>query len=217
MILTRRHRFQVAAFAVLAAALSWMAALPAGGSAARTGGTTPTAIVDPALRAAHGTVGIVVSGGRAAASTVRDMGGRITHDLPIINGFSAKVSVRDVPRIAQLPGVRAVTLDRSTHVQAASLAETTGGASNNVPSVYKKVTRGDSLNSLGFKGQGVTVALIDTGVSPLPDVSRALVRVAIDPVGLTTMPCVNFSGEPTCDDSYGHGTFMAGLIVGDGT
>ena len=32
MILTRRHRFQVAALAVLAAALSWMAALPAGGS-----------------------------------------------------------------------------------------------------------------------------------------------------------------------------------------
>src|SRR3954447_22111440 len=160
MILTRRHRFQVAALAVLAAALSWMVGLPAAGS---TGGSGSTAIVDPALRAAHGTVGIVVSGGRAAASTVRDMGGRITHDLPIINGFSAKVSVRDVPRIAQLPGVKAVTLDRSTHVQAASLAQTVGGASNNVPSVFKKVTRADSLGNLGFKGQGVTIAIIDTG------------------------------------------------------
>src|SRR4051794_37661511 len=214
MILTRRHRFQVAAFAVLAAAFSWMAALPAGGSAARTGGTTPTAIVDPALRAAHGTVGIVVSGGRAAASTVRDMGGRITHDLPIINGFSAKVSVRDVPRIAQLPGVKAVTLDRSTHVQAASLAQTVGGASNNVPSVFKKVTRADSLGNLGFKGQGVTIAIIDTGVTPMPDLAHALLRVGVDPLGVTTAPCVNFSGEATCDDSYGHGTFMAGLMVG---
>src|SRR3954454_7541051 len=214
MILTHRHRYQVAALAVLAAALSWMVAVPATGSSGRAG---VPAVVDPALRVAHGTVGVVVAGGRAAESTVRDMGGRITHDLPIINGFSAKVSVGDVPRIAQLPGVKSVTLDRSAHVQAASLAESPLGATNNIPSVYKKVTRGDSLNSLGFKGQGVTVALIDTGVSPLPDVSRALVRVAIDPVALTTMPCAIFSGEPPCDASYVHRTFMAGLIVGDGT
>jgi len=214
MILTRRHRFQVAALAVLAAALSWMVGLPAAGSTGHAG--TP-AIVDPALRAAHGTVGIVVAGGRAAESTVRDMGGRITHDLPIINGFSAKVSVGDVPRIAQLPGVRSVTLDRSTHVQAASLGESALGATNNIPSVFKKVVRGDSLNGLGAKGQGVTVALIDTGVTALPDLSRALLPVALDPLGVTTASCVNFTDEPTCNDSYGHGTFMAGLIVGDGT
>src|SRR4051794_35326113 len=174
MILTRRHPYQVAALAVLAAALSWMVALPATGSSGRTG---VPAIVDPALRAAHRTVGVVVAGGRAAESTVRDMGGRITHDLPIINGFSAKVSVGDVPRIAQLPGVKSVTLDRATHVQGVSLGQSSGGASNNVPSVYKKVTRGDSLNNLGFKGQGVTVALIDTGVAPMPDVAHALLRV----------------------------------------
>ena len=33
----------------------------------------------------------------------------------------------------------------------------------------------------------------------------------------TTSSCHNLSGEPGCGDSYGHGTFLAGLIAGDGT
>jgi serine protease AprX len=30
-------------------------------------------------------------------------------------------------------------------------------------------------------------------------------------------PCLNLSGEPGCTDSYGHGTFVGGLIAGDGS
>ena len=65
------------------------------------------------------------------------------------------------------------------------------------------------MRARGITGQGVTVALIDTGVTEVADLSGRLVRVGAE-------PCQNFSGELSCDDSYGHGTFMAGLIAGSG-
>jgi serine protease AprX len=201
-----RRRPLAATVAILAAALSWMVALPATGSP--TGPTSVPAIVDPALRAAHGTVGVIIQGASSVESTVRQMGGRVTHDLPLIGGFSARVPAGDVRLIAHLPGATSITLDRPTHVQAS-----TPGTYNNVPSVYRKSTSGDRLNAAGGRGQGVTVALIDTGVTSLPDIAHAMVPV-IGPAG--PAPCVNFTTEPTCDDSYGHGTFMAGIIAGNG-
>ena len=207
MTLTDVRRRPLAAFvAIFAAALSWMVALPATGSP--TGGNAVPAIVDPALRAAHGTVGVIVQGASTVESSVREMGGRITHHLPLIGGFSARVPASDVPRIARIPGTTSVTLDRPTHVQS------TPGTYNLTPSVYKKSTNGDKVANSGGRGQGVTVALIDTGVTSLPDIANAIEPV-VSPTGLT--PCVNFTSESTCNDSFGHGTFMAGIIAGNGS
>ena len=150
----RRHS---AWAAVIAAAAAWLS-LPASGSAGSTG---PGAVVDPALRAAHGTVSVIVQGTRSVETAVRDMGGDVTHELPLIGGFSASVPATDVPRIAQLPGARSLTLDRATHVQGVVTASAPG-STNSIPSVFRKTTRTDQLQSVtGARGQGVTVALID--------------------------------------------------------
>src|SRR4051794_2433312 len=52
-----------------------------------------------------------------AAAIVRAAGGRITHDLPIVNGFAASVPKPDVATVAGLPGVVAVTPDRQLRPQ----------------------------------------------------------------------------------------------------
>ncbi|MDQ1704831.1 MAG: serine protease AprX, partial [Frankiaceae bacterium] len=205
-----RRRPLTAGVAILAAALSWMVAAPVAGSP--SGSRSPiTAVVDPALRVAHGTVSVIVRGTHSVESSVRQMGGRVTHDLPLIGGFSAKVPATDLPRIARIPGATSITLDRPATVQSAR------GSTNNIPSVYKKVTGGERLGNVGARGQGVTVALVDTGVTSMPDIANSLLTVSTDPLNLTSASCVNFTSEPTCDDSYGHGTFMAGLIAGNGS
>jgi serine protease AprX len=187
-----------------------MVAAPVAGSP--SGSRSPiTAVVDPALRVAHGTVSVIVRGTHSVESSVRQMGGRVTHDLPLIGGFSAKVPATDLPRLARIPGATSITLDRPATVQSAR------GSTNNIPSVYKKVTGGERLGNVGARGQGVTVALVDTGVTSLPDIANSLLTVSTDPLNLTSASCVNFTSEPTCDDSYGHGTFMAGLIAGNGS
>jgi len=191
MILTRRHRYQVATLAILAAALSWMVPTSASSSG-------------PARMSS-----VIVEGPQSAQDFVKSVGGRITHDLPIIGGFSARVPANDLPLLSRLPGVSGVMPDLPTHVQS------TPGTYNNLPSVYKKVTGGVALSNTGANGQGVTVALIDTGVTSLPDIAGAMQSVS-DPLTLLQHGCVNLTSEPTCDDSYGHGTFMAGIIAGNG-
>jgi serine protease AprX len=211
MTATVRRRSSTALVAVFAAALTWMVGVPAAGSPA--GHVSPTiATVDPALRAVHGTVGVIVQGAHSAKSAVLRMGGRITHDLPLIGGFSAKVPAGDVDRIASIPGVTGLTLDRSTHVMG-----TVSSSTKDLASVYRHEVKADALGNAGGDGHGVTVALIDTGVTPLPDIASRLVTVTTDPLGLTTAQCINFSGDGTCADLYGHGTFLAGLIAGNGS
>src|SRR5206468_3692139 len=72
------------------------------------------------------------------------------------------------------------------------------------------------LNNIGATGHGITVALIDTGVTALPDIAPAIVQIP-GLLGLTSQPCVNFTDETSCNDSFGHGTFMAGIIAGNGS
>jgi serine protease AprX len=148
--------------------------------------------------------------GLAPELAVRRLGGQVTRALPIIAGFAATVPAAVAGDLARLPGVRAVTPDDRVRVQGTA----SGGG---ISSVYPKVVRADAAWQRGVTGQGVTVAVLDTGVAPnLPDLAGRLVQVRDDATG-QTKPCKNLSGELDCSDRFGHGTFIAGLVAGNGT
>jgi serine protease AprX len=137
-------------------------------------------------------------------------GGVVTHRLHLVDSIAARVPERALDWLADQPGIAYVSPNRPVRVQADP------GVGVGPRSVHRQVVGADHLAVDGLTGRGVTVALVDTGVSPVADLDGRI-RPVDDPLTGVSKPCVDFSGEGHCDDSYGHGTFMAGIIAGDGT
>ena len=186
----------------LAALALVLLVLPGIGSAR---GAQPSAgRLDPGLATAGASLERVIvqaTAGTVAGvkAAVAKLGGTVEQDLPIIDGVSATVPAARLRDLSQLPGVRAVTANRTGR-----LASTTWDSSA-VASNFVRTTGGSAAWAAGNRGRGVGVAVIDTGVSDMTDFSGRLVHGP------------DLSGEGTVIDSYGHGTVMAGLIGGDGT
>lgn len=146
----------------------------------------------------------------AAASAVEAAGGSVTAPLPLIDSVGASVPARSLEALGRAPGILAVTPNEPIAFQGSSSNPQT------INSVFTREVNADRLHDQGIDGSGVRVALIDTGVTPVPDLRDRLVSVRDPRDPSRTAPCVNFSGEAGCNDSYGHGTFIAGLIAGTG-
>ena len=161
--------------------------------------------LDPALpRTGAAPVDVLVSGRPGHSSTVaaavRDHGGTVTASLPMIDGVRASLPAGQLAEVASSAAVTAVTANRTMHFQGATYDETTAGTGSN----FANSTGASSLWTTDGQGQGVGVAVLDTGVSPMNDLSGRIVHGP------------DLSGEGTIIDSYGHGTVMAGIIAGNG-
>ncbi len=144
-----------------------------------------------------------------AELAIEALGGRVGRVLPIIDGFAGSI-VSD--RIDQLAASRAVaTVSPDAEVTPMAIDGSLGydPAETSSLSAVSQITGAQSLWNAGYVGQGVDVALIDTGVSRVAGLDRA--GKVIDG------PDLSFDSiEPTLVslDAFGHGTHMAGIIAG---
>jgi serine protease AprX len=138
---------------------------------------------------------------------VRALGGKPGLALPIINGLSARLSAGAARRLAASQIVHAVSLN-------AAIRDTTmnGPTPWTLATPFDQTTGATRLWSR-TTGAGIGVAVIDTGISgDLPDFqtsqdssnSRVIASAVVDP------------NATTADDTYGHGTAVAGLVAGNG-
>jgi serine protease AprX len=146
------------------------------------------------------TVIVTASGSTSPATAVLNVGGTVLNQYTIINGVLASVTTTEAGLLAATPGID-VTPDITVSVQS-----TTVSTGPHTPSdAFLPQTGAPQTAQAGDTGQGVTVAVLDTGIDYLPDFAGRLVGG------------VDLSGEGNAfQDSYGHGTFVAGLIAGNG-
>jgi serine protease AprX len=141
------------------------------------------------------------------------LGGTRYRELPMIALTARK---RQILRISHLPAVRSIYGNRTLEPTVDPYLATTG---------TERVRRDADLtrknSGLPVSGRNVTVAVLDTGIDgTLADLAGRVVQnvklVDTQSASVGFTEPVNVENLPNTDQAYGHGTFVAGLIAGNG-
>ena len=140
------------------------------------------------------------------AAVAAAAGGRLVAVQPAL-GMAVVEGPRELKATLQTqPWVKAVAPDASVTLNSLGFDPATQ------PGSMTKVTQLTGATELwkkGYTGSGIDVALIDTGVAPVPGLS-ASTKVVVGP----DLSFESQSADTRYLDSYGHGTHMAGVIGG---
>jgi serine protease AprX len=142
-----------------------------------------------------------------AAKSVKKQGGSVKQALAIVGAVSARLKGVQILKLTRDGDVDYVVKDQKLQAQFdpaldSAKARTPGILEVNAPQVWSQ---------LGLTGQGVGVAIVDSGVYAHPDLAGRIVA-SID--FTTASPTVSTTST---SDPGGHGTHVAGLVAGDGT
>ena len=116
--------------------------------------------------------------------------------------FVESVLPSEVPRFLELPGVVMVELNPPIHRQ----LDISCPATKSRPSVYYS----DNAWDLGYTGDGIVIAVLDTGVDDQHESLNGKFVAGVD----VSNAGFNVEGNP--DDGNGHGTHCAGIAMGNG-
>lgn len=135
----------------------------------------------------------------AAARLVEHYGGKVTSRLDIVNGVGATLTEATAAALRAEPSIAAVTAN--------SIVAKAGG----VPATdYPDVTGATLCWDEGANGSGLTVAVVDTGLSRHPGLNKSTDGKNGDRI-VAWVDFVDGANHP--QDPNGHGTHIAGIIA----
>jgi len=142
------------------------------------------------------------------------VGGTRYHALPMIT----ITATRDqIVAISHLPSVRSIYGNRTLNLN----AEPEVSGQTGVDRARRDVEITNHNNGLSVSGRNVTVAVLDTGIDGTHGDLSGRVAQNVKLAGTQSASVgfgypVNTENLPNTDQLYGHGTFVAGLIAGNG-
>jgi serine protease AprX len=144
--------------------------------------------------------------GDEAEKLVTELGGEVTTDLHIINGFGADLPSHAVPQLAQSASVRWISLD------APMVGSRVEHEDNDLPpNTYDTTINADKVWSR-YQGNGVGLAVVDSGINPAEDFYNTSTWQS----RLVKSASFNSGWNQNIYDIYGHGSHVAGVAAGSG-
>ena len=127
--------------------------------------------------------------------------------LALVNSAAGFANAAGISALSLVPTVAFIHHDRTVGPRQ-SAAPPPPTPPDQFSAIYQRVVKAPQVWQQGITGNGVTVAVLDSGVAADPDLTVPANRV---------LASVNFADQATTSDPGGHGTHVAGIIGGNGT
>lgn len=124
---------------------------------------------------------------------VSSMSLSVKHELPIVNGMACNLSIHSISELKKDPNIDYIWFDSKVFA---------------LLDIANPLVVSEFPHKEGYDGDGITVAVVDTGVSPHKDLTTPVNRI----VGFKDI--VNRKSAPY--DDNGHGTHVSGIIASNG-
>jgi serine protease AprX len=123
--------------------------------------------------------------------------------LPLLASAAGLANAAAITTLSLAPGVAYIHFDAPVRAHDGAISATT------LVTAYPRAVNADRVWAMGRSGQGVTVAVLDSGITRDADLVQPTDRI---------LASVNFADPlSTLADPGGHGTHVAGTIAGNGT